>query len=134
MLRLKAILSFVFVFVFLSSPKSSADDSKEFFLSCTYGVIAGSLVGAATLAFSDNPDQNLDRLAKGASLGLYAGIILGLYVVYILPAQLQRQQAEELEKAESKLWKEPPPLAIYPTLNYQGKLDGVAANYRVISF
>ncbi len=129
------IISLLFFSITANSTKAKAsNESKEFFLSCTYGVIAGTLVGAATLAFSDNPDQNLDRLAKGASLGLYAGILLGVYVVYILPAQLQRQQNEELEKVEtSKVW-EPPALAVYPTFNYRGSLDGVAAQYRVISF
>ena len=55
---------------------------REFLLSCVYGTVAGTLVGAASLAFTDKPNKNLNRVARGASIGLYAGILLGLYVVY----------------------------------------------------
>ncbi|MCB0391442.1 MAG: hypothetical protein KDD58_09125 [Bdellovibrionales bacterium] len=60
---------------------------KEFVRSCTYGVLAGTLVGAATLAFTEQPGENINRVARGASIGLYAGILLGLYVIYIVPNQ-----------------------------------------------
>lgn len=63
-----------------SDPGSAG--SREFLMSCVYGTVAGTLVGTATLAFTAKPNQNLNRVARGASLGLYAGIILGLYVVY----------------------------------------------------
>lgn len=68
-----------------------ANPEREFIMSCTYGVLAGTLVGAATLAFVDNPGDNLQRVARGASLGLYAGIFLGLYTVYYLPRQLEKK-------------------------------------------
>lgn len=58
---------------------------REFMMSCTYGVLAGTLVGAASLAFTKKPSDNMHRVARGASLGLYTGILLGLYVVYIVP-------------------------------------------------
>jgi hypothetical protein len=70
---------------------SQANPEREFIMSCTYGVLAGTLVGAATLAFVDNPSDNLQRVARGASLGLYAGIMLGLYTVYYLPKQLEKK-------------------------------------------
>lgn len=54
-------------------------------MSCTYGVLAGTLVGTALLAFEDQPGDNLNKVARGASIGLYAGIMLGLYVVYAVP-------------------------------------------------
>ncbi len=55
-------------------------------MSCSYGVLAGTLVGAATLAFADQPGESLNKIARGASIGLYAGILLGFYVVYGVPA------------------------------------------------
>lgn len=61
---------------------SRADSSKSFFTSVVYGTVAGTLVGVATLAFTANPGDNLMNIARGASLGLYAGIILGTYLVY----------------------------------------------------
>jgi len=80
----------------VSLPKAQCSPEREFIMSCTYGVLAGTLVGAATLAFVDNPGDNLQRVARGASLGLYAGIALGLYTVYYLPCQLEKKSEEEL--------------------------------------
>lgn len=65
-----------------ASAVESAAGSREFLLSCVYGTVAGTLVGAATLAFTDKPNRNLNKVARGASLGLYAGMLLGFYVVY----------------------------------------------------
>ena len=63
-------------------------------MSCTYGVLAGTLVGAASLAFVDRPGDNLQRVARGASLGLYAGIALGVYTVYYLPGKLEKDESQ----------------------------------------
>ena len=60
----------------------AADPMRDFIMSCSYGALAGTLVGAAGLAFTDRPGDNLNLVARGASIGLYAGIFLGLYVVY----------------------------------------------------
>jgi hypothetical protein len=54
-----------FLLGFLPCHSYAANESREFLLSCTYGVLAGSLVGAATLAFSENPSDNLNRIARG---------------------------------------------------------------------
>lgn len=59
--------------------------NREFITSVTYGVLAGTLVGVASLAFTTNPGENLNKIARGASLGLYLGIGLGLYVAYGVP-------------------------------------------------
>ena len=63
----------------LLAPVAHADEElKKFLRTCTYGVIAGGLVGAASLAFSEDPGSNLNPIARGASLGLYGGIAVGL--------------------------------------------------------
>lgn len=72
----------------LFAPRAAqAEPGREFIMSATYGVLAGTLVGAATLAFTDKPGDNLRNIARGASYGLYAGILLGLYVVYGVPGE-----------------------------------------------
>ena len=71
----------------ISVVPAKAEPTREFIMSATYGVLAGTLVGAATLAFTDNPGDNLRNIARGASYGLYAGILLGLYVVYGVPGE-----------------------------------------------
>src|SRR5690606_6464838 len=92
---LKAVLTaFVLVIVGLTPMTAQAQSNtamREFIMSCTYGVLAGTLVGAASLAFEDQPGEKLNRVARGASLGLYAGILLGVYVVYVVPSQLEDQ-------------------------------------------
>src|SRR4051794_14077758 len=76
---------FATLILFTYSTRASADNpGREFLMSCTYGVLAGTLVGAATLAFTSKPGDNLNRVARGASFGLYAGILLGFYVVYVV--------------------------------------------------
>ncbi len=71
--------------IVMSVVPARAEPSREFIMSSTYGVLAGTLVGAATLAFTDHPGDNLKNIARGASYGLYAGILLGLYVIYGIP-------------------------------------------------
>ncbi len=66
--------------VFMSNQKIHADSTREFLLSCAYGTVAGTIIGAASLAFTKQPGENLQLIARGASLGLYGGIILGWYV------------------------------------------------------
>lgn len=43
-----------------------------------YGVVGGALLGTATLAFGAGGRS----IAKGASLGLYAGLIFGGYILF----------------------------------------------------
>ncbi|NJL25560.1 MAG: hypothetical protein HC902_10570 [Calothrix sp. SM1_5_4] len=82
--------------VLVSSLPARADNpGREFVMSCTYGVLAGTLVGAASLAFTDRPGDNMNRVARGASIGLYTGILLGVYVVYVVPA-MEPDPEEEL--------------------------------------
>lgn len=79
----KLLLIFCFLFS-LNVSAQNADPgrqkTREFLMSCTYGILTGTLVGAASLAFTDSPGDNLHRVARGASLGLYAGIALGYYI------------------------------------------------------
>lgn len=54
------------------------DPRAEVMLSVTgYGIAAGTLLGIASLAF----DTEVRAIAVGASLGLYAGILFGSYIV-----------------------------------------------------
>jgi hypothetical protein len=72
-----------------SSPQLKAQEARPsgalqaFMLTTTYGVIAGSLTGLASLAFYENPGNHTRNIAMGASIGLYTGLLLGAYVVYM---------------------------------------------------
>jgi hypothetical protein len=78
---MKLLFRLLFCLILLQSSFAQAS-GKEFFTSVIYGTLAGTLVGAATLAFTSNPGENLNAVARGASYGLYAGILLGIYVTY----------------------------------------------------
>ena len=51
--------------------------TKAFLVMCAYGTVGGALLGFASMAFGTNSRA----IAQGASLGLYAGIIFGGYVI-----------------------------------------------------
>ena len=136
----------LFLLLVLLAPKTHAEEMKEFMVACTYGVLAGTLVGTATLAFTKKPGENLQSIARGASLGLYAGIFLGLYVINLNPdseieeLEQQLEEGEEGEEYEDDVnpenisWKAPR-LQNYPTLSADsGRWEGVAVNYRLLSW
>lgn len=96
--------------------------------SITYGTLAGTLVGAASLAFTDNPGDNLQRVARGASLGLYTGILLGVYVAYMVsagPAEINYEQRLPGEVMNFDL---------QPELDQKGSLVGARLQYNVLNF
>ena len=51
--------------------------AKAFLVVTGYGTVGGALLGFASMAFGTNSRA----IAQGASLGLYAGIIFGTYVL-----------------------------------------------------
>lgn len=51
--------------------------AKAFLTICGYGAAGGALLGLATMAFGNSSRA----VAQGASLGLYAGILFGGYVL-----------------------------------------------------
>lgn len=97
----KLILVFIITLSFVTPQKSQAAlmdaKGKAFLIICTYGTVGGALLGFASLAFG----ANSRAIAQGASLGLYAGIGFGSYVIashgqanqeeYIDPAYQQPQ-------------------------------------------
>lgn len=151
-LQLRLVSLVVSAFLVVSVPQTSrAEAGREFLLSCTYGILAGALVGAASLAVEDNPSDKVNRVARGASLGLYTGILLGLYVVYVVPAQLEAEEQKQLDeeyeqsidaddygynntiKIQRQFTYKPPKLTIYPVME-NNRLTGAALNYSIIRF
>jgi hypothetical protein len=87
-----------------------AGSGKEFTTSVIYGTLAGTLVGAATLAFTSNPGDNLNNVARGASYGLYAGILLGIYVTYgVGDGTATQQPATETIQPDQNIYEGTPP-------------------------
>jgi len=78
---MKKLITATFVcFTLLFSSVSKADIDPKLKMVATmagYGVVGGALLGTASLAFGSSGRS----IAKGASLGLYAGIIFGSYII-----------------------------------------------------
>lgn len=114
---------------FAQQPPPEGNPMREFMMSCTYGVMAGTLVGAAALAFEDKPSENLRKVARGASLGLYTGILLGLYVVYIVPSLDANPEEEDPVAMAQRM-----PILISPTFGESDVPDGAKVDWNVLSF
>lgn len=110
--------------------QARAEPTRELFMSAAYGVLAGTLVGAATLAFTDHPGDNLKNIARGASLGLYAGILLGLYVVYVVPGEGDEDSDGDYAPGDSGSIR---PI-LSPIVSDTGTLEGAHVSAKVLSF
>lgn len=75
----KIILLLLISFTLITPNKAQALDpkAKAFLVMTSYGTVGGALLGFASLAFGGKSRA----IAQGASLGLYAGIIFGAYVI-----------------------------------------------------
>lgn len=74
--------------------------SRVFILTSTYGVMAGTLTGIASLAFYSQPKDHLRNVAMGASLGLYVGLAMGAYLVYFVPDGASKSKKDGGESKE----------------------------------
>lgn len=111
-----------------SQPARADNPTREFVMSCTYGVLAGTLVGVASLAFTKKPSDNMYRVARGASLGLYTGIFLGLYVVYIVPGMEEGGEEDPIAQLDRINF------LVTPTLGLREDIDGLKADWTVLRF
>jgi len=89
-------MKFVFILMVALPSLSRAEAMRDFFINCGYGTLAGAALGALTVAVSENPGEKSMNIARGASLGLYAGIGYGLY-------QSQQPAADQ----QVHIWLEP---------------------------
>jgi len=78
---MKKLLISLFILIALITPQHKAQaldpKAKAFMIISAYGTVGGALLGFASLAFG----ANSRAIAQGASLGLYAGIGFGAYVI-----------------------------------------------------
>lgn len=100
----KLLISLTIAFT-LVSPVNKAfamePKTKAFLVMCAYGTVGGSLLGFASMAFGTNSRA----IAQGASLGLYAGIIFGGYVI-----SSHRDPNAPVDEYEQDSYGQPPPM------------------------
>ena len=64
--------------VLISTQVRAEIDMKLFLKHCAYGTVFGALAGTVSLVAVDKPSDHLNNISRGASLGLYSGIIYSL--------------------------------------------------------
>jgi hypothetical protein len=62
----------------LPAPAAMDQKVKVFLTTSAYGTACGALLGLTSLVFDYRPRS----IAQGASIGLYTGILFGIYVIY----------------------------------------------------
>lgn len=72
---------------------ASGSELSSFLKSCAYGTGIGAGIGVISLSLEDKPNDHTGNIARGASLGLYGGIIYGL---------LQIQDQHKAKRAETR--------------------------------
>ena len=114
---MKLLVATLVLILQIYSVSVQAADLRGFLKNCAYGTLIGSGVGVATLAFSDKPSDDMNNIARGASLGLYAGIAYGLV---------------KMNQSEVTTYEEPS-FAISPILNSNG-VDGLQLSTWALQF
>lgn len=120
------LISFVVALLSFQSTVRAADNMTIFLKSAAYGTAAGAVLGLATLAWSDNPGSRINNVARGASLGLYAGIGFGLYTIYAP----KPSSASDYTQLPYQMWFSP----VTTTAGEQPKVDGAQMNWAFYSF
>lgn len=118
--NLKIFFNTVFLsgLLLLSPQLANAEELKNFLLSCAYGTAAGAALGLSTVAFAEDPSSKTVNIAKGASLGLYAGMAIGWYMNY----GPQKNYNSEVTSHSDKNWQ--------PYLNLDPKNTQLGAVFR----
>lgn len=106
-----------------STYSNSNKKLKTFLTACAYGTVGGALLGLASLAFISNPSDNYGNIAKGASLGLYGGIIYGYISATSTPAVTP---PADVDTSAGMLY-------LSPQVS-RGQISGTQLNYQAASF
>jgi hypothetical protein len=121
---MRKISALLFALVICQSTFCFADQVKDFLLSCAYGTLTGAALGVASVAFSENPGEKSMNIARGASLGLYAGIGYGIY----------QTQHSQLPPQEVQLWFSPHHSENFIGYNDSHPSDGRTMKIRINKF
>lgn len=112
-------MRFLAAFLIASSSASASaapGDLSSFLKACGWGVVVGAGIGAVSLAFENKPSDHTSNIARGASLGLYGGIIYGLVQANPPPER----------RTETFGWVTP--------VVHEGRVDGVTLHSVALTF
>ena len=112
----------LFIFLIVFSQVGQAAEFNKFLKACGLGALIGAGVGVVSLAAENKPSEHSANITRGASLGLYAGIAYGTYLVAPKPPSRMHQ---DLDYGSSTV--------IIPTFA-QNKVDGIEISSSVYEF
>ena len=81
--------------------QSTEEKFQDVFITAGYATAFGAALGAASLSFFDNPQDHLQFIAIGASLGFITGSALGSYVVLAPMASTEAPGSTNLAGVEA---------------------------------
>jgi len=91
--NLKRTALILVTLIFMANPCLAADNAfKTLFEDALYGGLAGGLVGAAVLAFTDHPSDHLDYVVFGAAGGVLVGATYGVITTSRSLAEIENGQ------------------------------------------
>jgi hypothetical protein len=80
--RMATRLLSLLILIIWTAPCSAAESAfKEVFQDALYGGVAGTLVGAAVMAFTKRTGEHLDYMGYGAAGGALVGAAVGLTLI-----------------------------------------------------
>lgn len=90
----KLLISIFTLMTFCQTSQAIDPRAKALGAMALYGTVGGTLLGTASLAFGSSGRS----VAKGASLGLYAGILFGSYIVISHAYRKHRSEHPEAQE------------------------------------
>ncbi len=88
------IKSLIFIVAVIFGQVGQAADFKDFLKACGIGALIGAGVGVISLAAENKPSEHYGNMTRGASLGLYAGVAYGAYLMAPRPPSQMRQDMD----------------------------------------
>jgi hypothetical protein len=125
----------------LATPASAYSQSTEerfqdLFITAGYSTAFGAAMGAALLAFANDPASRLSYVAMGASLGFIGGSLLGTYMIFS-PLVVENSHPSSVQS--HSLWAHLPSekraVAIQPIWDMESQtLLGLGASWSLVRF
>ena len=95
---MRRLIKLIFIFlIFSQTTRANEFDFSLFVKRCGWGTVIGATAGTISLVFEDHPFDHLNNVTRAASLGLYGGIIYGIFVPY-----REKQQKIDLTPIEPR--------------------------------
>ncbi len=116
--------------------QSTEERFQDLFVTAGYSTAFGAAMGAAFLAFTDDPASKLSYVAMGASLGFIGGSILGTYMIFS-PMVVDNHSTPAANDASllASIPDKPRALAIRPVWNRQlNHVESLEAGWNIALF